>query len=221
MERRTSTNSESSIEPMEVSSSNKTVSSDANSSLIIKNSHESDNPDSDENDDYLNNNRCNNEQLNDTKTSLDSNFVRRDNLRQLMDKMLQKKILTAAQNNNNNSSEENLNGLDLVDNCQSDNDTKNSATVNDGTKYVCPICETISLTQHEFTTHIRNHNNMRDASDDSTTFTCRICSKVLSSASSLDRHVLVHTGAYYSIQIAQFILKSFIFRPKIFTYKIK
>lgn len=196
MERRNSTNSESSIEPMEVSSSNKTVSSDANSSLAVKTSHESDNVESDENEDYLNNNRCNNEQLNDTKASIDTNFVRRDNLRQLMDKMLQKKILTAAQNNNNNSSEENLNGssLDLADNCHSDNEHKNSATINDGTKYVCPICETISLTQHEFTTHIRNHNNMRDASDDSTTFTCRICSKVLSSASSLDRHVLVHTG---------------------------
>ncbi|KAL9883789.1 zinc finger protein pebbled isoform 3-T7 [Glossina fuscipes fuscipes] len=58
-------------------------------------------------------------------------------------------------------------------------------------KYVCPICEVVSATPHEFTNHIRCHNY---ASGDTENFTCRICSKVLSSASSLDRHVLVHTG---------------------------
>ncbi|XP_037936796.1 ras-responsive element-binding protein 1 [Teleopsis dalmanni] len=58
-------------------------------------------------------------------------------------------------------------------------------------KYICPICEVVSATPHEFTNHIRCHNY---ASGDTENFTCRICSKVLSSASSLDRHVLVHTG---------------------------
>lgn len=63
---------------------------------------------------------------------------------------------------------------------------------NNDIKYVCPVCDKISTTQHEFTAHIRNHNNI--SSDDLQSFTCCICSKVLSSASSLDRHVLVHTG---------------------------
>ncbi|CAO1397851.1 unnamed protein product [Diamesa serratosioi] len=159
MERRLSTNSESSIEQMEVNLSNKTQSSDANSSAILKTINDSDNIESDDNEDYLNNN-------------------------------------TSAKNinNNNNSSEENLNSSVQEMGVTYDNEATNASTTADGTKYVCPICEAISLTQHEFTTHIRNHNNIRDASDDTTSFTCRICSKVLSSASSLDRHVLVHTG---------------------------
>ena len=118
MERRLSINSESSIEQMEVNSSNKTQSSDANSSAILKTINDSDNIESDENEDYLNNNTCknNNNNNNDRQDSkiIDAKdaIVRRDNLRQLMDKMLQKKIMNAAAkniNNNNNSSEENLN----------------------------------------------------------------------------------------------------------------
>ena len=204
MERRLSMNSESSSEQMEVNSSNKTQSSDANSSAILKNINDSDNIESDENEDYLNNNTCKNNNNNNNNDRQDSKtidakdaIVRRDNLRQLMDKMLQKKIMNAAAkniNNNNNSSEENLNSSGQEMGVTYDNEATNASTTADGTKYVCPICEAISLTQHEFTTHIRNHNNIRDASDDTTSFTCRICSKVLSSASSLDRHVLVHTG---------------------------
>ena len=198
MERRVSTNSESSIEPAEVSSSNKTLSSDANSSLVLKTSHESDNIESDENEDYLNNNMCknnmneaNNESSKKSSSQDKEAILRRDNLRQLMDKMLQKKIMTAAKNNNS-SSEENLNASpDTSENYGNENDALKAS---EDTKYVCPICETVSSTQHDFTNHIRNHNNIRDSSDDGSSFTCRICSKVLSSASSLDRHVLVHTG---------------------------
>ncbi|XP_061393482.1 zinc finger protein 236-like, partial [Musca vetustissima] len=58
-------------------------------------------------------------------------------------------------------------------------------------EYVCPICDVVSATPHQFTNHIRCHNY---TSGNTENFTCRICSKVLSSASSLDRHVLVHTG---------------------------
>ncbi|CRK87337.1 CLUMA_CG001139, isoform A [Clunio marinus] len=201
MERRVSTNSESSVEPTDVSTSNKTLSSDANSSLALKTSHESDNIESDENEDYLNNNTCKSNK-NDNDTSNDKanelkNFTRsqdkeaidrRDNLQQLMDKMLQKKIRSAAKTNF--SSDENLNFNHEGSESNENDVTKNS----DDTKYVCPICDTVSTTQHDFTNHIRNHNNMRDSSDDGSSFTCRICSKVLSSASSLDRHVLVHTG---------------------------
>ncbi|KAG5682542.1 hypothetical protein PVAND_011889 [Polypedilum vanderplanki] len=202
MERRTSTNSESSIEQTEVSSSNKTLStSDANSSLALKTSQDSDNVESDENEDYLNNNTRKSNNKNDDggnesssvmshRTNTKDTIVRRDNLSKLMDKMLQKKIMSVAtrhNNNNNHSSEENLN--------DAENERQNdSMTKDDTTKYVCPICEAVSTTQHDFTNHIRNHNNTRDSSDDSSSFTCRICSKVLSSASSLDRHVLVHTG---------------------------
>lgn len=60
-------------------------------------------------------------------------------------------------------------------------------------KYVCPICDTMLTSQHNFTLHIRSHNNETEAQDEKG-FTCRICSKVLSSSSSLDRHVLVHSG---------------------------
>lgn len=197
MERRASSNSESSIEPADVSSSNKTLSSDANSSLALKTSHDSDNIDSDEKEDYLNNNTCksnknDNETSTETKSSAQDKeaIARRDNLRHLMDKMLQKKIMSAAKNNNY-SSEENLNAsVEASESFTSEATTKPA----EDTKYVCPICETVSTTQHDFTNHIRNHNNIRDSSDDGTSFTCRICSKVLSSASSLDRHVLVHTG---------------------------
>uniref|UniRef100_A0A182UJP2 C2H2-type domain-containing protein n=1 Tax=Anopheles melas TaxID=34690 RepID=A0A182UJP2_9DIPT len=48
-----------------------------------------------------------------------------------------------------------------------------------------------------FTDHLRLHNAESESAATavaSATFCCKICSKVLSSASSLDRHVLVHTG---------------------------
>lgn len=61
-------------------------------------------------------------------------------------------------------------------------------------KYLCPICETMLTSQHEFTIHIRSHNNETEVQDTDKGFTCRICSKVLSSSASLDRHVLIHSG---------------------------
>lgn len=63
-------------------------------------------------------------------------------------------------------------------------------------KYLCPICDTVLSSQHDFTLHIRSHNNDGEnlAVDCLKTFTCKICHKVLSSSSSLDRHVLVHSG---------------------------
>ena len=128
-----------------MSSSNKTF--DANSSLAIKTSHDSDNVESDENEDYLNNNTCkrndNSENtVNNVRRSATSQegkdaVVRRDNLRQLMDKMLQKKIMSTTRNNNH-SSEENLNASP-----ENGNGPKVSS---EDTKYVCPICEEISTT---------------------------------------------------------------------------
>jgi hypothetical protein len=63
-------------------------------------------------------------------------------------------------------------------------------------KFLCPICNTVLSSQHDFTLHIRSHNNEGEnlPVDCLKNFTCKICHKVLSSSSSLDRHVLVHSG---------------------------
>lgn len=55
---------------------------------------------------------------------------------------------------------------------------------------VCPLCDKAFQTQHQLTMHIRQHNTDNGTSDHS----CSICRKSLSSASSLDRHMLVHSG---------------------------
>uniref|UniRef100_A0A8C4RK28 Ras-responsive element-binding protein 1 n=1 Tax=Erpetoichthys calabaricus TaxID=27687 RepID=A0A8C4RK28_ERPCA len=56
--------------------------------------------------------------------------------------------------------------------------------------FICPLCDKNCLTQHQLTMHIRQHNTDSGGADHS----CSICGKSLSSASSLDRHMLVHSG---------------------------
>ncbi|MBN3308030.1 RREB1 protein, partial [Amia calva] len=56
--------------------------------------------------------------------------------------------------------------------------------------FICPLCEKNCMTQHQLTMHIRQHNSDSGTTDHS----CSICGKSLSSASSLDRHMLVHSG---------------------------
>ncbi|XP_066508672.1 ras-responsive element-binding protein 1-like [Hoplias malabaricus] len=56
--------------------------------------------------------------------------------------------------------------------------------------FICPLCEKNCQTQHQLTMHIRQHNTDNGGTDHS----CSICGKALSSASSLDRHMLVHSG---------------------------
>ncbi|KAB0804687.1 hypothetical protein PPYR_01657 [Photinus pyralis] len=74
-------------------------------------------------------------------------------------------------------------------------DTDNRSNSNSpDRKYLCPICETMLTSQHEFTIHIRSHNNETEVQDSEKGFTCRICFKVLSSNASLDRHMLIHSG---------------------------
>ncbi|XP_041039676.1 ras-responsive element-binding protein 1 isoform X6 [Carcharodon carcharias] len=56
--------------------------------------------------------------------------------------------------------------------------------------FTCPLCEKNCGTQHQLTMHIRQHNTDGGGN----THSCSICGKSLSSASSLDRHMLVHSG---------------------------
>lgn len=65
---------------------------------------------------------------------------------------------------------------------------KIEAVRNTSGDYVCPVCDDVTDSPHAFTLHIRQHN----PTDHS--HTCRLCGKTLSSASSLDRHMLVHSG---------------------------
>nr|XP_048281784.1 ras-responsive element-binding protein 1 isoform X2 [Myodes glareolus] len=67
---------------------------------------------------------------------------------------------------------------------------RNQETKEEKSSYSCPLCEKVCSTQHQLTMHIRQHNTDTGGADHS----CSICGKSLSSASSLDRHMLVHSG---------------------------
>lgn len=93
------------------------------------------------------------------------NVVRRENLRRdnLDNSMIVRKKGRYANNYRINKSNGNAYEKDNGD-----------AGANDSNKYCCPICGVNSPTQHEFTEHIRGHNN----ADGNQNFTCRICFKV-------------------------------------------
>ncbi|KAG5851079.1 hypothetical protein ANANG_G00089210 [Anguilla anguilla] len=67
---------------------------------------------------------------------------------------------------------------------------RNQEAKEENSDFICPLCQKNCLTQHQLTMHIRQHNSDNGATDHS----CSICGKALSSASSLDRHMLVHSG---------------------------
>lgn len=67
---------------------------------------------------------------------------------------------------------------------------KNQEAKNDSSSLTCPLCDKPCQNQHQLTMHIRQHNTDTGTADHS----CSICGKCLSSASSLDRHMLVHSG---------------------------
>lgn len=87
--------------------------------------------------------------------------VRRENLRQLDNNMIMRKKGRFA--NNYRINKTNGNSYD-----------KDNGSADDSNKYCCPICGVNSPTQHEFTEHIRGHNN----ADGNQNFTCQICFKV-------------------------------------------
>ncbi|XP_030629121.1 ras-responsive element-binding protein 1 [Chanos chanos] len=67
---------------------------------------------------------------------------------------------------------------------------RNQEVKEERSTFICPLCEKNCMTQHQLTMHIRQHNTENGSTDHS----CSICGKALSSASSLDRHMLVHSG---------------------------
>ncbi|XP_030064684.1 LOW QUALITY PROTEIN: ras-responsive element-binding protein 1 [Microcaecilia unicolor] len=67
---------------------------------------------------------------------------------------------------------------------------RNQESKEEKSSYICPLCEKACGSQHQLTMHIRQHNTDVGGTDHS----CSICGKSLSSASSLDRHMLVHSG---------------------------
>ncbi|XP_040288024.1 ras-responsive element-binding protein 1 isoform X2 [Bufo bufo] len=67
---------------------------------------------------------------------------------------------------------------------------RNQESKEEKSSYICPLCQKICNSQHQLTMHIRQHNTDTGGTDHS----CSICGKSLSSASSLDRHMLVHSG---------------------------
>ncbi|KAI2667529.1 Ras-responsive element-binding protein 1 [Labeo rohita] len=67
---------------------------------------------------------------------------------------------------------------------------RNQEVKDERSSFICPLCNKNCMTQHQLTMHIRQHNTDSGGTDHS----CSICGKALSSASSLDRHMLVHSG---------------------------
>ncbi|KAG1969501.1 ras-responsive element-binding protein 1 isoform X2 [Pimephales promelas] len=94
-----------------------------------------------------------------------------------------------------------INGVDSEPTKTSPRSTTKSPSVNrtgrrnqevkeERSNFICPLCNKNCMTQHQLTMHIRQHNTDSGGTDHS----CSICGKALSSASSLDRHMLVHSG---------------------------
>ena len=78
--------------------------------------------------------------------------------------------------------------------------TTTVVTKNEDQIYKCPLCHEDLVSQNDFTSHIRAHNEVKPCNDpndptgQAKVYYCCLCGKMLSSFSSLDRHMLVHSG---------------------------
>lgn len=229
-QRRASTNSESSVEPMDISAKT-TSSTEANSSPVmghhLHHLHHKNTSDHNDSDTFESDDDRRKLMRHDPGDDFGNkqNIMRRDNLRLLDPNMLnmRKKLrhqLGAgggiAKNNNNNIINNNNHmssydkfqslasryqlslmaagataGADpsmLLDYHQQQQQQQSNSLASTTTTttidanengsmlktYNCPICDAVSMTQHEYTEHIRSHNN----ADDTQNFTCKICFKV-------------------------------------------
>lgn len=191
MDRRLSTNSESSIEPndsnisnsnsIDVTSKSITVAAKRRDRNESEEAFESDeraetderdeadgDADVDEDDD-----NANSEQ---DEANKHGHIVRRENLRQLENNVMsmRKKLRYSSNSermpNNNNNNKSNSKVSQRIEARESNDSNGNVKSA----QYSCPICGVCSPTQHEFTEHIRGHNN----ADGSHNYTCQICFKV-------------------------------------------
>lgn len=199
--RRTSINSDSSVEPMDISTKT-TSSTDQNSSAAIKSSDQCDSDyfesDRDDRRPQSGNNNNNNHSVaeeadaehddddDDSGAYKYQSFVKRENLRHLETSMMvmRKKFrhsMPITKNNNNTYDYDKMHQTNRIQSVATttDYDTNDNKVMEEQTakteiQYNCPICDNVSQTQHEFTEHIRSHNN----ADDTQNFTCKICFKV-------------------------------------------
>lgn len=79
-------------------------------------------------------------------------------------------------------------------------DLRQARSGNSNGEFHCKICKETLGSQREYTAHIRAHNEVKphpdpnDPTGQAKVYYCCICNKMLSSFSSLDRHMLVHSG---------------------------
>lgn len=132
------------------------------------------------------------------------NSTKEDQRRETEESMLESSSAFSENLRDTTTNESDVEHMDVSNKTATDSDNvSNCSSPTSDTKYFCPLCDITLTSQHEFTLHIRSHNNENEIISDKG-FTCRICSKILSSSSSLDRHMLVHSGERpFSCKICQ------------------
>lgn len=178
MDCRLSPKSNSSVEPMDISVKT-TSNTDISSSSIVPppkdiNDSTEDNCESDDRNFEETEADCDEDETkndNSKQTRKLRHVVRRENLRQLDNGIMSMRKKSRYSNNYRMTSISKNNGNTMHD---KDNNETGATLDNAKSQYCCPICGVNSPTQHEFTEHIRGHNN----ADGNQNFTCRICLKV-------------------------------------------
>lgn len=185
MDCRLSPKSDSSVEPMDISAKTSSNTDVSNSSIVPQTHDHNDSEENFESDDRPDNYEEMEGDDDDDETKVDTNskhtrklrhVVRRENLRQLENSIMVMRKKNRYSNNFRMAALNNKNNSNNTQYTTYDKDNGETAASNDNSKsqYCCPICGVNSPTQHEFTEHIRGHNN----ADGNQNFTCRICFKV-------------------------------------------